>query len=1207
VELRLLGPLELVVDGRPVKLPAGKPRLLLALLLLDAGRVVPGDRLIGGLWGDEEPATAAKVVQGYISRLRKLLPDGVLETRDPGYVVILRGDELDLHRFERLRQEAAAAAASGRTQAAKELLVSALKLWRGPPLADVADELRLPGELARLEELRLVTLEDRIETELALGEAGHLVGELEALVAEHPLRERLRAQLMLALYRSGRQADALATYKEARASLAEELGLDPGQALKQLEKAILRQDPALELPMATPKSSTQAPPPSSRSDEAPPSRKLVTVLFCEVAAPRDVDPESLRLRTERFLDRATAVVANYGGTLRGLVGDELMAVYGVPAVREDDTLRAIRAAMELRNLGSDRGVDLEVRVGVSTGEVVTGDHGDVTGSAVTTGKRLAQKANPGEIVLGEATYATVAHAVDVLRQEPGSYRLESIDPEATAVPRRDDARFVGRERELDRLRSLYAGVAAGEGARLVTVVGEPGIGKSRLVREAFASLEREATVLVGRCPPYGEGVTFWPLRELLRQAGRDGELTGSSHEVFATVRRLLVELAAKQPVVVGFDDIHWAEPTFLDLVEYLESRLGEAQVLIVCQTRPQLTEERPTWLQPPAELITLQPLSAEDSALLLESLGVPTELHAQIAEAAEGNPLFAEQLAANAGEDGSSVSLPGSIRSVLQERLDRLDRTERAVLERASVAGRSFSLGSVIDLSPSDEADAVHQHLLSLVRKRFVRPDTIALDEGFRFQHALIRDATYDAMPKASRADLHGQTAGRLTALGADDALVAYHLEQAFLLRRDLGELDAELGARAGALLVRAAREAFARSDAPAAISLLERARALVAEDDPSFAALLTELAYGRRKLGDFARAEADLDEAVEAAGRLGDRRAELRAHVERQFARSWVAAGASAEENVRLARAARSELGPLGDDLGLAWAWWLESDGELRACRWRHRAEALEHALEHARRVAHPLDFVSTFQGLLAQALLYGPTPVPEAVARVEQLLAEAVDPAVRATLNASLAGLLAMSGDVDAARAIYADAAAAFDDLGLRLRRANHALIGAQVELIAGEPGAAERELRDARAVLAGFGAQAVASTHAAVLAHVLCTLDRLEEAEALAREAAESAPEDDVGTQAVWRSALGRVLIRRDALEEAGSLVDEAVRLTDGVEFPSVRIAALAAAAQVASAQGRGADAQRLVAEAQDVAAAKGNVVEGERLLQSVARPE
>ena len=474
-------------------------------------------------------------------------------------------------------------------------------------------------------------------------------------------------------------------------------------------------------------------------------------------------------------------------------------------------------------------------------------------------------------------------------------------------------------------------------------------------------------------------------------------------------------------------------------------------------------------------------------------------------------------------------------------------------LECGAVVGRSFTPAAIRELLPAADRPGLDRRLSSLTRRRFVRPDRLALDEGFRFEHALIRDAVYDAIPKARRADLHVERAARLAARNGEDALVGYHLEQAFLLRQELGQRDLALAATAGRRLRAAGEEAIAHTDVPAAVALLERARVLVPEDDPGLPGLLTELAYSRRKLGEFASAQNELEQALETAARLSDREAELHALIERQFARSWVASTAAADEDLRLAREARAELEPAGDDLGLAWAWWLESDGELRTCRWRERAEALEHALEHAHRAEPRLDFVSTFSGLLGQALFYGPTPVVQAIPRVEALLREAGDPAVRATLKVSRAGLLAMVGATDEARRVYRDAAAVFDDLGLRLRRANHALIGAQIERLAWNPAAAERELRAAREVLATLGARAVAATHTAVLADVLCTLKRADEAEALAREAADSTPVDDIGTNVVWRSALARALLRRGDPAEAQRLGDEALALSRGLRLP------------------------------------------------------
>ncbi len=661
-------------------------------------------------------------------------------------------------------------------------------------------------------------------------------------------------------------------------------------------------------------------------------------------------------------------------------------------------------------------------------------------------------------------------------------------------------------------------------------------------------------MLVGRCPPYGEGITFWPLRELLRQAGRGEDvLIGSTHEVFAAARRVLEELAAQRPLVIVFDDVHWAEPTFLDFVEYLAARLGDAPVLLLCLARPQLAELRPAWLQEPAVALSLEPLSEADSETLLEALGVQVAVRSRIAEAAEGNPLFVEQLAAIADEFGAAGAMPGSIRGVLHERLDRLEREERSMLERAAVVGRSFSLEAVLDLTPPEDRESVEARLLALTRKRFVRPDTTTPEEGFRFHHALIRDAAYDGIPKNTRADLHQRVATRLEAQAAEDSLIGYHLEQAFQLGRELGNPDTELGVRAGRLLLVAGQEAVRRADVPATISLFERTLALLPDEDAARPALLTELGMARNRAGDIARAATDLEEAIEAARLLGDRAAELHAVIQRQFVRSSGGIG-PADESVRLAREVIPELEQLGDELGLASAWWLKSCGDFVACRWRESAEALEQALGHARRGHAGPDFVGRLSGLLAQALVYGPTPVTEAIARIEELLQAAGPDRMRgAWIDVCLAGLLAMQGAIEDARRISAEAVATFEALGLLRNRAAHAGVAARIELLAGDPDAAEQELRTGYETFRRFGSRSDAAEFCAELADVLCTLGRLEEAEALARDAAEVATDDHLETQVAWRRALGRVLLQRGDLAEAERLVGEALRLTDAVEYP------------------------------------------------------
>jgi class 3 adenylate cyclase/tetratricopeptide (TPR) repeat protein len=943
-------------------------------------------------------------------------------------------------------------------------------------------------------------------------------------------------------------------------------------------------------------------------------RKTVTVLFCDLVAYTELagrlDPEALRHLMLVFFQRVAAAIEAHGGTVEKFVGDEVMAVFGVPAVHEDDALRAVRAAVAVQEcvgeLDRESDVHLEVRIGVNTGEVVTGDpsagHGFVSGDAVAVGKRLEQAAAPGEIVLGEPTHRLVAHAVHATPLDPLTlkgkaeeaiaFRLESVDPAATAIPRRDDTPLVGQQQELERLRSVY-GEAASSGVRLVTIVGDSGIGKSRLARELLRSLEGEASVVVASCPPYGEGTTFSPIREAYRHAERDESvLEGSSYEVFSATRSLFEELAREQPLVAVFDDVHWAEETLLDLIEHLSVRLGGARVLLLCLARPELAERRPQWLSRPETTLTLQALSEPDAEGLLDALAAPGAVRERIAELAEGNPLFIEQLAAFAGEEGGDVTLSGSIRGVLHARLDRLDAEERAVLERASVIGRSFALEAVLRLMPADEREQAHGRVFELVRRGLIQPDVMSQEDGFRFQHALIREAVYEGMPKALRADLHETVAAQLEDGGAAPAVLGYHLEQTCLLRRELGLRDPELAKRAGRLLRLAAEETLSRTDAPATISLLERARTLLPGDD-ELPALLTSLGVARLNGGDLPGAESALVEAVDAAVALEQRASELHARIELQFMRAF-AESTPVEETVALAKEAIAELEPLGDELALARAWWLGSTGDLAAGRWLARGEAIERALGHARRAHAGAEMVGTLAGLFAQALLHGPTPVDDAIARVRDLRDElGLDAPLRGSINTSLAGLHAMRGDFEEARRLFRDSAATYEEFGLRFRRANQSFVGAQIELLAGETAAAEQQLRASAAAFDEIGAATSATTHRALLAEVVARLGRFEEATELARQVATEASSDDLIGQVLSRSALARVRVGEGSVREAVELADEARRLLADAEFPQLAITALTAGAEAATAADDGAGAQRLLAEARTIAEAKGAI--------------
>ena len=595
LDVRLLGPIEAERDGVPATLGGPKPRALLAVLALEPGRVVSVDKLVEALWPGDPPETAAHAVQVYVSQLRKALGP-VIATRAPGYELELAPERVDLHRFARLTQDGRAALEGGDPVTAEGALREALALWRGPALADFLYEPFAQTEIARLEELRTVTLEERIEADLALGRHAELVSELEALVAAQPLRERPRAQLMLALYRSGRQADALAAYRTARGTLVDELGIDPGPELRELEAAILRQDESLlleEAPLVRP---------------AMQFRRLVTILFVDVvesmALAEALDPEALGRVLQSYFETVSTAITRHGGTVEKYAGDAVMAAFGIPVSHEDDALRAARAALDIRvgiaalneQLQRQHAVGLEIRIGIEAGEVVATPTDArqrlVTGEAVGIASKLEAAAGADEIVVGALAARLIDHvavldplgevAIKGKREPVLAYRLLELSPIAPAFEQRQDARLVGRKRELAALRRTLKRAVDGSAVRVAVVVGAPGVGKSRLAAE-LTRRAKGVTTLWGRCLSYGEGITYWPLREVLDRAGAseernavlaalDAETPPPAPELAWLFRQFCEASAREKPLVLVFDDVHWAEPTFLELVEHLADK-----------------------------------------------------------------------------------------------------------------------------------------------------------------------------------------------------------------------------------------------------------------------------------------------------------------------------------------------------------------------------------------------------------------------------------------------------------------------------------------------------------------------------------------------------------------------------------------------------------------------------------------------------------
>jgi DNA-binding SARP family transcriptional activator len=837
MEFRILGLMEVLDGGRRLPLPRGRGRALLALLVLHAGEPVSADRLIDELWGESPPPTARTVVHGLVSRLRSVLepgrgkarPGAVLQTLASGYRLAIEAEAVDAHRFKWLIDEARGAPAEVRVAN----LSAALGLWRGPALADFAYEPFAQRAISALEELRIQATEDRIEADLALGRATGLVPELEQLIRAHPLRERLRGLLMLALYRSGRQADALLAYRDTRSLLVEELGLEPGPALRELETAILRQDPALDvLPTDHAWTGTRGSPGSW----LPRERRTVTVAVLDVApsASPDADAEAVGRLGGDCARIAAEVIERHGGRVERELGDTLVAFFGFPVAHEDDALRAVRAVTDARaavlalndSPSGIEGVLYRPQAGIDAGDIVVAGPGAalrdaVAGPLVRAATRLLQSAPDGEVVVGPAAQRLLRGAVimKALDGSPGGTRgwqILEIGTHAPIIPRTLHAPMFGRQEELTRLRSAFRRVVRSGTVSRLTVLGDAGIGKSRLAREFVSSIGADADAITQRCPAPGEGLAFLPVRDTVIEAAgflgwrglhrlladdHDGQHVApqiataigvrvepeSAAVLFPAVRRLFEALARRRPLIVVLEDLHWAEPTFLDLVEYL-AREATQPIFLMCLARPDLVERTPEWES--TDVVELDPLSTADvESLVVDRAGaIVPDVVRRIVAISEGNPLFAEQLLV-ALDEGPVGAVPASLRGLLTMRLDRLGPGERDLLRSASVVGLEFDQDAVSGLLPPDARPFLERHLESMEHRRLIQRTG---PNAFRFGHALIRMAAYQSIAREDRATLHGRFADWLGRTSPDSTpelheLLGYHLAQALDNRQASG------------------------------------------------------------------------------------------------------------------------------------------------------------------------------------------------------------------------------------------------------------------------------------------------------------------------------------------------------------------------------------------------------------------------------------
>jgi class 3 adenylate cyclase/tetratricopeptide (TPR) repeat protein len=945
-------------------------------------------------------------------------------------------------------------------------------------------------------------------------------------------------------------------------------------------------------------------------------RKTVTVVFCDLVGSTRLgesqDPEVVRRMLERYFERMKAIVERHGGTVEKFIGDAVVAVFGVPVAHEDDALRALRAAAEMRAALPE--LEVEARLGVNTGEIVTSGFGTlVTGDAINVAARLEQAAAPGEVLVGAATLALVADAASVEELVPlelkgkaepvAAFRLLAI---GDAPERAHGSRFVGRADELAHLKVAWARVLESGRGELVTILGEPGVGKSRLITEFTAGLD--APVVVGRCLSYGEGITYFPVVQVIRQIGvldlsgplaavmGESDETTSPEEIAKAFRELLEGAA---PLVVVFDDVQWGEETFLDLCADLSST--GAPLLVVSVARPELADRRPDW----EVSLRLEPLPPEEVEELIPA-AFPGALRERISRAAGGNPLFVTEMVAMAAEVGNEVAVPGTLKALLAARIDQLEGAERAVLECGSVEGEVFHHGPLQVLAGAK----VTPELGSLVRKELIRPDTglLSAEEAFRFCHLLIRDAAYDGLPKASRAEMHERLADWLEEHGNElierDELVGYHLEQAHRYRTELGQpgsATVRLARRAAARLAAAGHRANRRGDYPAGANLFERALALGVEDPLDRARVQVDLSAALFELRRSGEAEALLAAVRDGATSNEARALADRALVQNAWIRQSTDPTVSSAEVIPLALEAVETFEAIGDELGLAWAERLMGEALWREGKLPESFAAYDRAVLHAQAVGEAGIRLGILMGHVWR-LCMGPIHVSEMMPRLEELLtASRDDPMLEAAVRRGLAYALAIAGDFDAA-GVHLQASTPVLEHAHQ-HRTDQLLF--QIYEFMGDYAAAEKQLiaywtsyREARE--GGFDARALVAT--ARLTLLYCDQGRFEEAaECLTygQEVDFSPPPRGKIYGYLRLAARARVAVRRGEIADALELVRTAVELAEHSGLPNFVSWVLIAQAQVERAAGNTSEADAAITKTLALYELKGDVASVARL--------
>ncbi|UQB99852.2 BTAD domain-containing putative transcriptional regulator [Mycobacterium intracellulare] len=1257
MELGVLGPLQVRRGGAAVGIPGAKPRAILTMLGLHDGSVVPADTLVELLWGEDPPRTADKALQTHISALRRTLGDGFVLTQGAGWV--LADSEVDASQYKTATRLGRAAAAAGDTSQAVARFDEALALWRGIP--ELPDGRRGTSEKTRWMEGHAALVEDRADALLATGRAAEVIGDLEAAIADAPLRERRWGQLMLALYRAGRQGEALGAYQRARALLADELGVDPGPELRRLEAAIVAQDSSLDIAVA---------------QHVPSVTRAVTFLLTDIegsTAAWEAEAGAMAAALARHDELIEHVVTSRGGRLiktRG-EGDATFSVFERPSA-------AASAAVELQDAIAHEPWALRqpirVRVALHTGEVELRD-GDYFGRAVNRVARLRSLAEGGQILCSGATAELVIDSLadDVVLTDLGMRQLRNLArPEhvfelrlETAERRPQQAAaetpmerpglpavlvgpgpFVGRGRELEGLLSAWQGALTG-GVRTVLIAGEPGVGKTRLAGEwSQRAYEMGAVVLYGRCDE-DLGAPYQPFAEALRAlvpcmgAERLRGLRGveallplapgladvvpdlappahadpdtERYALFDAAVALLEIASASAPVLLILDDLHWAAKPTLLLLRHLLRFGDHARVQIVGTYRSTDLDRSHPLAAMLADLhrdgtanrLNLGGLDEEDVTTYVVEAGYDDEeLAHALASVTGGNPFFLIEALRHVDESGGvwdQSTLPQGVREAVSRRLSRLPTETNKALATAAVVGSRFALELVEQVVGDDLVDAFDE----------ARRAGIVIEEpggNYRFNHAIVRQSLLAELASVRRMRLHQRIAATLETLpGADDELLAelahHYFECAW----------AGNAAKAVFYCRRAADQAMSRLAYEGAADLYHRALHALEELDDELpdrddqtAELLVARCEALLAAGDVssaAGAVTQLQASTVESARLAawatcfDGQLSMLIHPERL------------DEVEAALAAAAAKLAEQDDAAGEATAHTVRAGCLARLGRIADCEGALDDALNAARRAREHRRVNAVLAGA-PLAALWGPNPVPRAGGRcldVVRLLRITTDsPAVEATSTRCQAVLEAFRGRAAAARRMIDSARRTVSELGLR-----HALLEVEqfagiVELIVDDPAAAESHLRKAYNGFRRMGLDADTAETAALLGRAYLALGRESEADELCSES-ERLAGHALKASIAWRTLRAHLLARGNDHDGARRIASEAVALAERTDALVDHGDACFTLATVLGAAGDVAGARAAAEQAVELYERKGAAALAERAREVLGRRE